>query len=365
MSLQDATPPTADPTPPEAEALLSGALYGFSTEDRDQALADVHGVTSAVALDNEFIASRLAQLDQAISDCRSKSAYLRAKIQNPEYVSNRKFRLQFLIADNFQPPAAAERLVSYFESKLVLFGLEMLTRDLTLDDLGGEDIKSLEHGVVQRLVGKDHAGRAVVSCWPTTQQEPSIRIQNKVNTTSLRRTDDGASEYSFFSMGQTSFHDEAHDDFVATISDQVLTSSSKPVTSWQLKAFWYLVSTIVSEEPQEALRNGFVLVVFGMGPRAQADRDSLWKLMYILRSLPARVASVHFCYDDLEAKAIANLAVMALDRKSRARFRTHYGKFEGCIPQTLVSNFHNTNVFTHCPCLNLICRVSRRCSSGT
>jgi hypothetical protein len=335
MSLQDATPPLADPTPQEAETLLSGALYGCSTEDRDQALADVHGVTSAVAMDNEFIANRLAQLDQAISDCRSKSAYLRAKIQDPEYVSNRKFRLQFLMAENFQAQAAAERLVSFFESKLVLFGPEMLTSDLTLDDLGGEDIKGLEHGVVQRLLGKDHAGRVVVSCWPTTLQEPSILIQNKVNITV-----EDASETLW--MGHTSIHDEAHDDFVAvTTSDQFLTRSSEPVTSWQLKALWYLVSTIVSEESQESQRNGFVLVIFGMGPRSQADRHSLWKLMYILRSLPTRVASVHFCYDDPEAKAIANLAVLALDRKSRARFRTHYGKFECSVPSNF-ANVHNT-----------------------
>jgi hypothetical protein len=319
MSLQNATPPTTDPTPQEAEALLSGALHGFSTEDRDQALADVHGVIGEVAMDNAFIATRLAQLDQAISDCRSKSAYLRAKIQDPEYVSNRNFRLQFLMADNFQPETAAERLVSYFESKLVLFGPELLTRELTLDDLGGEDIKSLAQGVVQRLLGKDHAGRVVVSCWPTT--DPSIGIQNKVN-----RNIDSRSEAC--GMGHTSSHDEAHNDFPAAFSDQVLTCSSKPVISWQLKAFWYLISTIVSEESQESQRNGFVLVIFGMGRRAQADRDTLWKLMYILRSLPTRVASVHFCYDDLEAKAIANLVVVALDRKSRARFRTHYGKFD-------------------------------------
>jgi hypothetical protein len=180
MSLQEAVPPAADPTPQEAEALLAGALYGLSTEERDQALADVHGIASANSLDNEFIANKLAQLDRAISDTRAKSAYLRAKIQSPEYVSNRRFRLQFLMADSFQHQAAAERLVSYFESKLVLFGPDNLTRDLTLEDLGEGDMKCLEHGVVQRFVGKDHAGRVVVSCWPTTRQEPTMNILNKV-----------------------------------------------------------------------------------------------------------------------------------------------------------------------------------------
>mmetsp|Transcript_7006 Transcript_7006/g.12989 ORF Transcript_7006/g.12989 Transcript_7006/m.12989 type:complete len:275 (+) Transcript_7006:115-939(+) len=179
MSIQEAVPPSADPTPQEADALRAGALQGLSSEERDQALADVHGVSSTAPTDNEFIANRLSQLDQAISDSRSKAAYLRAKVQSPVYVSNRVFRLQFLLADSFVAQAASERLVSYFESKLVLFGPDKLTKDLTLEDLEAEDIKCLEHGVVQRLVGKDHAGRVVVSCWPTTRQEPTITIQNK------------------------------------------------------------------------------------------------------------------------------------------------------------------------------------------
>merc|ERR1712146_404881 len=37
---------------------------------------------------------------------------------------------------------------------------------------------------------------------------------------------------------------------------------------------------------------------------------------------------IHYCYDDPEAaKSIVNLAIKALDPKSRARFRTHYGTF--------------------------------------
>jgi hypothetical protein len=327
MSLQDATPPISDPSPQEAEALLSGALHGVSSEERDQALADVHGVTSASAMDNEFFASRLAQLDQAISDCKSKSAFLRAKIQDPEYVSNRSFRLQFLMADSFQPKAAAERLVSYFESKLVLFGPAKLTHDLALDDLCTEDMKCLQHGVVQRLMGQDHAGRVVVSCWPTTLQEQTVCVQNKV-----RRgvAPDVACPVTW--KGHTSLYDEAaHDDSITTLGHVLTFSSIEPLVLRQLRALWYLVTSIVSEESEMAQRNGFVLVIFGMGPRAQVDRLALWKLMYILRSLPTRVASVHFCYDDPEAEGIANLAVMALDRKSRARFRTHYGKFEPCV----------------------------------
>merc|ERR1711907_465786 len=295
LSLRATAPPRSDPTRQEADELLSRALNGISEEERDQIMTDVHGATVASAAatasrsiherleDKEYVAKKLSELDAALNAIRTKPAYLRAKVQAPEFVTNREFRLQFLLADSFQPRPAAERLVAYFESKLALFGTDKLTKELTLSDLSPAEINCLELGVVQRLAGTDHAGRAVVSCWPTTTREPSITTENK------------------------------------------------------LKSFWYLVNTIgntgtietAGVDPDfDVQKKGVVTVVFGRGPPGQADRQTLWKIMYLFRSMPTRVASIHYCYDDPEAaKSIVNLAIKALDPKSRARFRTHYGTF--------------------------------------
>jgi len=295
LSLRVTAPPRSDPTRQEADELLSRALNGISEEERDQIMTDVHGATVASAAttasrsiherleDKEYVAKKLSELDAALNAIRTKPAYLRAKVQAPEFVTNREFRLQFLLADSFQPRPAAERLVAYFESKLALFGTDKLTKELTLSDLSPAEINCLELGVVQRLAGTDHAGRAVVSCWPTTTREPSITTENK------------------------------------------------------LKSFWYLVNTIGNTGTVETAgvdpdfdvqKKGVVTVVFGRGPPGQADRQTLWKIMYLFRSMPTRVASIHYCYDDPEAaKSIVNLAIKALDPKSRARFRTHYGTF--------------------------------------
>jgi hypothetical protein len=111
-------------------------------------------------------------------------------MQSSDYVTDRRFRLQFLMADSFDPQAAAERLVNYFESKMVSFGPNKLTTELKLDDLDEGDIKCLEIGIVQRVISKDHTGRVVVSCWPTTtNQDPTITINNKVRTTSSKCND--------------------------------------------------------------------------------------------------------------------------------------------------------------------------------
>eukprot|EP00529_Nitzschia_sp_RCC80_P009908 CAMPEP_0113501294 /NCGR_PEP_ID=MMETSP0014_2-20120614/32868_1 /TAXON_ID=2857 /ORGANISM="Nitzschia sp." /LENGTH=789 /DNA_ID=CAMNT_0000395853 /DNA_START=244 /DNA_END=2613 /DNA_ORIENTATION=- /assembly_acc=CAM_ASM_000159 len=409
-SLQYATPPSNDPNPTEAEQLLTGAMYGLATEERDQALADVHGVAAAGGLDNEFIANRLAQLDQAIHDLRTnKSAYLRAKIQSPEYVSDRKFRLQFLLADSFQPVAAAERLVSYFESKLVLFGPDKLTKDLTLQDLDQQDIACLEYGLVQRLVGRDHAGRVVVSCWPSqstngtamagppggggggglfgsASTEPTPTSQPATEGPQTMAVTDASSSQQYASYGSgvapgtaaqaaagapypytaeaapapapssvtaaAPVPDDPSTGLAATASAPVAVGTDSPASeaeaetnayhdhyvryecdqiidldTWkhQLKAYWYMVTSIGDEEQDAARRNGFVSVVFGMGPHQNADRMALWKIMYLFRSLPVRVSSIHYCFDDPQSKALADLSVIALDPKSRARFRTHYG----------------------------------------
>jgi len=55
--------------------------------------------------------------------------------------------------------------------------------------------------------------------------------------------------------------------------------------------------------------------------------------MFILRSLPTRVASIHYCYDDPGARSVADLALLALDPKSRARFRTHYGPHDDVVAE--------------------------------
>ena len=159
---------------------LNEALIEISKKERDKALADVHGILNISSLSNDTKAQQLGFLDEAIAKTRIKPAYQLAKMQSPGFVADRKFRLQFLIAESFDPQAAADRLVKHFESKMILFGSQRLTKELTLKDLDGGDRKCLEQGMVQRVVSGDHAGRVVVSCWPTRSQEAAMTEKNKV-----------------------------------------------------------------------------------------------------------------------------------------------------------------------------------------
>jgi hypothetical protein len=184
------SPPSEAPSSDVVDALRSRALLNIPHIEREKALADLHCLAPPETDENpEFVANCLVRLDQAICSLRPKSTYLHAKMLSSEYVKNRKFKLQFLRADSFQPGAAAIRLASFFEAKTELFGSEKIVEDIRLRDLDKMDIRCLmESGYVQRLSEKDQAGRAIISCWLMKNQEEqdpiTITIQNKVFTCS-------------------------------------------------------------------------------------------------------------------------------------------------------------------------------------
>ena len=114
----------------------------------------LHGVSESLEETPAFVAQKLAELDLNVSKKKKRYAYDRAKAQNPEYVSSRRFRLAFLRAEKFDAEEAATRLVRFCEEKLLLFGEERLGRDITMQDFSKEDLDCVESGMMQ--VSKKH-----------------------------------------------------------------------------------------------------------------------------------------------------------------------------------------------------------------
>ena len=54
-------------------------------------------------------------------------------------------------------------MVRYFEEKLSLFGRAKLTKDIVLDDLSEDDLKTLKSGYLQVLPGCDRSGRKIIA----------------------------------------------------------------------------------------------------------------------------------------------------------------------------------------------------------
>jgi hypothetical protein len=174
------SPPSQDPTPEMTYALLAEELNKLSIQERDDIFADIHGVGERIEEPPELVRESMAKMENEISSIHNKSAYLEAKMQSPAYVDDVNFKLKFLRAHRFDPKAAAECLASFFESKRDLFGPQNLIKDITLDDLDGDDMDLLMRGGYQLLPLRDSAGRLVLSQWPLVQCERDPPLRAKV-----------------------------------------------------------------------------------------------------------------------------------------------------------------------------------------
>jgi hypothetical protein len=168
---QPALPIPKESRPEDMDAFIAAELNNLSIIERENILQDIHGVSDIVDEEPEFVVRRLAELNTEVTMIKNKPAYLQAKAQNPEYVSNLDFRLMFLRAEYFIPKDAAIRLVAFFEAKLELFGSEKLTKTILLSDMDKNDIGCLETGYSQLLPGRDRAGRALVTVLPIIHNE--------------------------------------------------------------------------------------------------------------------------------------------------------------------------------------------------
>jgi hypothetical protein len=158
-----------------ADELLAHEMAALSMQERERAYFDVHGIPDNVVKETpELVAICLADLDEELNKIERKQAYDTAKLQDPDYVSNRKLLLKFLRSESFDSRRAAERLVAFCQLKLDIFGESKITKDIRIADLNEEDTQVLESGLIQLLPRRDRAGRAIQAiCAPLGPYEAS------------------------------------------------------------------------------------------------------------------------------------------------------------------------------------------------
>lgn len=160
------TPPEVDLTAQEADALLATEMAQLSVEERDQVLNEIHGVADEADENPESVMRTLAQFEEELQYIPRREAYELAKSMSVDYVSSRKLLLMFLRAERFDVKKAALRMVRFFESKLELFGPDLLTKDIKMDDLNEDDLECLWSPFSQTLPQRDSSGRGIVVLMP-------------------------------------------------------------------------------------------------------------------------------------------------------------------------------------------------------
>ena len=176
----------------ELDALCAREMWGLSVQEREDVLYDIHGVAEVMEETPEFCQEqvRLLELELGLlailpsrrqrpctEDASTKTgettktrttigaAYIKALQQNEAYVKACYF--MFLRANRWNPKKAADRMILFFQTKLVLFGPSALTEKITIErHLTKEDRQALESGKFQLLPVRDTAGRAIVVCIP-------------------------------------------------------------------------------------------------------------------------------------------------------------------------------------------------------
>ncbi len=143
-------------------ALLANELNQMSLEERERTYEEIHGVDQILEETPELVAQSLLEMEMALDRIQLKPAYLMAFQNDPEYITNHKLRLMMLRSTNFEPEAAAQKLVEFLQGKLDLFGPQTLTRPVYLSDLDTDDLACLKSGAYQLLPGRDSAGRVIL-----------------------------------------------------------------------------------------------------------------------------------------------------------------------------------------------------------
>lgn len=160
--------------------LLSQALNGLTPKERQEQQEMLHGVADTMTEEPTFVQLALESLNVELKQtAKLTAAYKTAEKMDPNYVSSRTFRLQFLRCNQYNVKTTADQMLRFFEMKKELFGTSKLVEDITVDDLDEDDIECLKSGCMQ-LIGNDRSNRPVLLQLPGLKCYKSLKNELRV-----------------------------------------------------------------------------------------------------------------------------------------------------------------------------------------
>lgn len=167
------------------EDVISTAMSKLSVEDRNHANNELLGVVEhTVSETPQQLDNLLEEMGKWIKkltagEAPGTEAFKLADLQDHEFTWNSKFRLKFLRVEQYDPKAAAQRLLRYFEFKLLSFGFEKLTSTITFSDLEEETIAILKSGAYQIMPFTDICKRPILVVYPARLEFHSMACLNQ------------------------------------------------------------------------------------------------------------------------------------------------------------------------------------------
>eukprot|EP00980_Cylindrotheca_fusiformis_P019629 scaffold6821_cov127-Cylindrotheca_fusiformis.AAC.3 len=276
-------PPHLKSEKEDFDKYLAHSMNMLSVKDRDAALEEVNGIVSTEPEDQDVLEHCLEEFDEHLIQLKQGTYYEDAEKMDPDYVTDRDFRIMFLRANRYMsngqlryyPRRAAEHMKNFFDTKHLLFGKDKLVKEITLDDLDEDDKRSLQRGSLQVPPVRDRAGRVIT-----------------VNA-----------------GGRSDF---------------------KSVES-ELRVKFYLYMSLKNVEG--AQEKGIVLIRYCVGQYRdkKSDPKTLTLQGKCVASFPYHFAGVQVCCDDYRQYIVLRTSLLFFPSDFAARFRVHFGTHLECL----------------------------------
>ena len=196
--------------------------------------------------------------------------------------TNQKFHLMFLRSTKWDVELAAKKIVDFFQVKAELWGVDKVAKDITLEDFSEDDMAALRSGSNMILPIPDMPGRKILFSIETefTHTDNPEKYRNK------------------------------------------------------LRVDWYILMTeLLSNDGETVQKRGFVYVIYDLHAtfvqQAQTIRN-VARNIHVIRSIPNRITSFHYCYEDPTLRASFNLVFRFVRSDARRRFCDHFGGHMEC-----------------------------------
>jgi hypothetical protein len=170
----------------QTDDFIADTLQKMTLQEREKVYDDLHGVADIIVEEPVFVNQCLERLQEKLNALNkanpnvSTAAFRLAESISPDFVKNQKLRLRFLRAESFDPEKAANRMASFLDFKLQVYGERKLCEEITILDLDYDELKALKKGFLQKLPERDRAGRAVFIFF-LCQQEASLTEKSLVS----------------------------------------------------------------------------------------------------------------------------------------------------------------------------------------
>mmetsp|Transcript_16114 Transcript_16114/g.19625 ORF Transcript_16114/g.19625 Transcript_16114/m.19625 type:complete len:376 (+) Transcript_16114:218-1345(+) len=238
-------------------------------------LQSIYGQCPTPPETEESVKTGLARLQIELEGIKKKKGFNQALQKCPHLIDD-DFLLMFLRTEVFHAGRAAQRLVTYWDKRIEIFGEAKAFMRLTLDEALADDSVALSLGYLRPTDQSDSTGRAILF---------------------MDFSQEGKADYTSFSL---------------------------------IRTVWYAIH--VALEDENAQKEGIVIIVKSSDSLRQCSIKTRKELARNMQgALPFRLGCFQICHPPSFINIVLNIVRLLTPKKLRNRVKKHKGTHEEVI----------------------------------